>query len=421
MSPSSYQFILSLILVTLLNYRNVSCISKSDFPQDFIFGAGSSAYQIEGAANLDGKGPNNWDYYTHKYPATTTWDGSNGDVSADFYHHYKNDIKLMKKIGLTHFRFSISWSRILPKGTKAGGVNQLGIDFYNNVIDELLANDIQPFVTLFHWDIPHALEEAYGSFLSNNIVSDFVDFANICFKEFGDRVKKWVTITKPNTYAQLAYASGDEVPNRCSHLKSSNTSLDGPRCFGGNSATEPYIVAHNLLLSHASVVALYRQKFQASQNGTIGITVSCNWVEPYDFKPKTVNATTRYFDHSCGWFFNPLNFGDYPETMHSLVGNRLPKFTADQSILLKNSFDFIGLDYYTAFYIQEDNATTPHYDLDDHAKKTFSDKDGMHLGKKDSIDFYDYPTGLENVTLYLRENYNNPIIIVTKKWIRFSR
>ncbi|XP_074267183.1 beta-glucosidase 17-like [Silene latifolia] len=319
----------------------------------------------------------------------------------------------MKKIGLTHFRFSISWSRILPKGTKAGGVNRLGINFYNNVIDELLANDIQPFVTLFHWDVPHALEEAYGSFLSNNIVLDFVDFANICFKEFGDRVKKWVTITKPNTYAQLAYASGDEVPNRCSHLKSSDTSMNGPRCFGGNSATEPYIVAHNLLLSHASIVALYRQKYQASQNGTIGITVACNWVEPYDFKPRTVNATKRYFDHSCGWFLNPLTFGDYPETMHSLVGNRLPKFTADQSVILKNSFDFLGLDYYTAFYIQEENATTPHYDLDDHAKKTFSDKDGMHLGKKTPIDFYDYPTGLENITLYLQRNYNNPVIIVT--------
>ncbi|KAK9691677.1 hypothetical protein RND81_09G211600 [Saponaria officinalis] len=314
----------------------------------------------------------------------------------------------MKKIGLTHFRFSISWSRILPNGTKAGGVNKLGIDFYNDLINHLLANDIQPFVTLFNWDVPQALEHAYGGFLSNEIVPHFRDFAQICFSKFGDRVKNWITINEPNYYAILGYALGYQVPNRC-------TRWQGPPCvLGGDSATEPYVVGHNLLLSHAAAVNLYRQHYHASQEGKIGIAIQCPWLEPFDTNARNIDAKNRYYEHLCGWIFNPVTFGDYPKLLHSMVGDRLPKFTAHESKLLKKSYDFIGLNYYTASYVQEDNTTIPHFELDDHAQKIFHNIDGKVLGKPTSLEWvYDYPEGLENLTLYLKRNYDNPIIIVT--------
>ncbi|ERN11637.1 hypothetical protein AMTR_s00022p00202460, partial [Amborella trichopoda] len=182
------------------------------------------------------------------------FDGSNGDVAIDQYHLYKDDVKLMKYLGLDAYRLSIAWPRILPKGTLEGGVNRAGIDHYNSLINELLANGIQPFVTLFHWDLPQALEDAYGGFLSPNIVKDYTDYVDVCFREFGDRVKHWITLNEPYSYAFGGYVAGIFAPGRCSKP-------DG-NCTAGNSGTEGYVVAHHLLLSHASAVKLYREKYK---------------------------------------------------------------------------------------------------------------------------------------------------------------
>ncbi|XP_008231324.1 PREDICTED: vicianin hydrolase isoform X2 [Prunus mume] len=149
--------------------------NRTSFPAGFVFGAGSAAYQSEGAALTHGRGLSIWDTFIRKHPEKIS-DGSNGDVANDFYHHYKEDVKLIKKIGLDSFRFSISWSRILPKGTVKGGVNQEGVKFYNNLIDELLSNGIAPFVTLFHWDLPQTLEDEYDGFLSPKIVDKYQAF-----------------------------------------------------------------------------------------------------------------------------------------------------------------------------------------------------------------------------------------------------
>ncbi|GFP93126.1 beta-glucosidase 24 [Phtheirospermum japonicum] len=163
------------------------------------------------------------------------------------------DVKLLKNLGLDTFRFSISWPRILPRGKLSGGVNKEGIAFYNNVINELLANGITPFVTIFHWDLPQALEDEYTGFLSPLIVDDFRDFSELCFKEFGDRVKHWITLNEPFIFTNGGYDGGflgNLAPGRCSS------------CPKGNSATEPYIVAHHLLLSHAAAVQIYKEKYQ---------------------------------------------------------------------------------------------------------------------------------------------------------------
>ncbi|GAB4842848.1 Beta-glucosidase 17 [Ancistrocladus abbreviatus] len=177
-------------------------------------------------------------------------------IAGDFYHRYKEDVKLMKEMGLDSFRFSISWSRILPRESITGGVNHAGIKFYNNLINELLANGIKPFVTIFHWDLPQALQDEYGGFLNPKIVEDFKDFADLCFETFGDRVKHWTTVNEPNLSTWQGYAYGVFAPGRCSDYVGN--------CSEGNSATEPYIVGHHLLLCHAAAVQLYRQKFQVS-------------------------------------------------------------------------------------------------------------------------------------------------------------
>ncbi|KAK8601933.1 hypothetical protein V6N12_051755 [Hibiscus sabdariffa] len=270
-------------------------------------------------------------------------DGSNGDVAVDSYHRYKEDVGIMKEMGLDAYRFSMSWSRILPNGKLSGGVNKEGVRYYNNLINELLANGIQPFVTLFHWDLPQALEDEYGGFLSPLIVNDFRDYAEVCFKEFGDRVKHWTTLNEPWSYAYGGYVAGFLAPGRCSDWQNLN-------CTGGDSGVEPYLVAHHLLLAHAVSVQLYRQNYQTTQKGMIGITIGANWLVPVSKAKHQQNAASRAMDSMFGWFMDPIAFGNYPHTMQSLVGNRLPRFTKMQTEILKGSFDFLGLNYYTANY-----------------------------------------------------------------------
>ncbi|GAB4856084.1 Beta-glucosidase 12, variant 2 [Ancistrocladus abbreviatus] len=323
------------------NY-GIGALNRSSFPVGFIFGTASSAYQYEGAAKEDGRGPSIWDTYTHKYPEKIA-DRSNGDVAINEYHHYKEDVGIMKEMGLDAYRFSISWSRLLPYGKLNKGVNQRGINYYHNLINELLVNDIQPFTTLFHWDLPQSLEDVYGGFLSSHIVDDFRDYADLCFKEYGDKVRHWITLNEPWIYSSGGYAMGLLAPGRCSESQKLN-------CTGGDAATEPYIVGHNQLLAHAAAVDLYRQKYQACQKGKIGITLVSDWIVPYSQARHDRNAASRALDFMFSWFMDPITFGDYPDSMRSLVGARLPKFTKEQAMLLKGSYDFLGLNYYTASY-----------------------------------------------------------------------
>ncbi|GMN57296.1 hypothetical protein TIFTF001_026410 [Ficus carica] len=210
-------------------------LNRSSFPVDFIFGTASSSYQYEGAVKEGGRGPSIWDTFTHNYPEKIT-DGSNGDVATDEYHRYKEDVGLMKDMNVDAYRFSISWSRLLPNGKLSGGVNKEGIKYYNNLIDALLANGLKPFVTLFHWDLPQTLEDEYGGFLSPHIVNHFKDYAELCYKEFGDRVKHWITLNEPYSYSNGGYAIGTLAPGRCSEWQNLN-------CTGGDSGTEPYLIS----------------------------------------------------------------------------------------------------------------------------------------------------------------------------------
>ncbi|WZZ48490.1 hypothetical protein YC2023_048597 [Brassica napus] len=340
-------------------------LDRYSFPPNFSFGVGSSAYQYEGAVAEGGRTQSIWDNFTHAYPERTNMD--NGDIAVDFYHRYKqDDIKLIKEMNMDTFRFSISWSRILPSGKLSDGVNNEGIQFYKNLIDEILKNGenhmlkpvisvkcIKPFVTIYHWDIPQALDDEYGGFLSPRIIDDFRNFARVCFQEFGDKVDMWITFNEPYIYSVAGYDKGNKAMGRCSKWVNS-------LCVAGDSSTEPYVVSHHLLLAHAAAVEEFRNCDKISQDGKIGIVLSPFWVEPYDVNSHAdKEAVERALDYYLGWHLDPLIFGDYPKAIKRNAGKRLPSFTRKQTEMIRNSFDFIGINYYSARYVTRQLQSDP--------------------------------------------------------------
>ncbi|XP_010267074.1 PREDICTED: beta-glucosidase 12-like isoform X2 [Nelumbo nucifera] len=326
----------------------------------------------------------------------------------------QDDVDMMKEIGMDAFRLSISWPRLLPNGKLSGGVNKEGIRFYNSLIDELLSNGIQPFVTLFHWDLPQALEDDYGGFLSSKIIEDFRDYSELCFKEFGDRVKHWITFNEPSIFSNQGYSLGRYAPGRCSRWVNS-------KCSAGNSATEPYVVGHNQLLAHAATVKLYKEEYQAAQKGKIGITLVCHWMVPFSNEKRNVAAAQRAIDFTYGWFMDPLAHGDYPKSMRSLVGTRLPRFTIKQSALVKGSFDFLGLNYYTGFYAADaapsNTIVNVSYNTDYHVN-TFTQRNETPIGPKTAVSWLSvYPRGIHDLLIYTKTRYKNPVIYITENGI----
>jgi beta-glucosidase len=294
------------------------------FPPNFLWGTATAAYQIEGAARLEGRGPSIWDAFSH-IPGKIH-DGHTGDVACDHYHRYEEDIALLKDMGVKCYRFSISWPRILPQGR--GQVNEKGVAFYNKLIDLLLENDIEPWVTIYHWDLPLALQIEMDGLMNPAIATCFADFARICFARFGDRIRHWITLNEPWCCALLGHGSGDFAPGR-------------------ESETEPYVVAHNLLRAHAYMVDIYRREFQATQRGVIGITNNSNWYRPLTDSEEDRAAAERALDFTLGWFAEPVYFGCYPQTMRDRIGSKLPEFTEEDRALLKGSSDFFGLNHYS--------------------------------------------------------------------------
>ncbi|XLR42077.1 hypothetical protein S83_026737 [Arachis hypogaea] len=403
--------LLAVASFVLLLLHPAASLNRSSFPQDFIFGTASSAYQYEGAAHEGGRGPSIWDTFTHNHPDRIA-DHSNGDVAVDSYHRYKGDVAMMKDIGFNAYRFSISWSRILPSGNLKGGINREGVNYYNNLINELVANGQQPFITLFHSDLPQGLENEYGGFLSPKIVEDFAFYAEVCFREFGDRVKHWITLNEPVLYSTGGYGNGGSPPTRCSKWMSAS-------CAAGDSSIEPYIVTHHLILAHAAAVKVYREKFKATQKGQIGVTLNSAWLVPLSQSKEDVEAANRGLAFMYDWFMEPLHSGTYPAVMVNRVRNRLPKFSGAQSLMVKGSFDFIGLNYYTSTYA----TNTP---CQNGRPSVFTDscvrfttlRNGLLIGPKAASDWlYIYPPGIQGLLEYTKEKFNNPIIYITENGV----
>ncbi|KAJ0037373.1 hypothetical protein Pint_24096 [Pistacia integerrima] len=407
-------FLLLFLLVTsvaCVEYFDSTSLNRKSFPDGFVFGTSSSAYQYEGAANKGGRGPSIWDTFVQNYPDKIK-DHSSGVVAVDFYNRYKEDVAIMKEMGFDAYRFSISWSRLLPRGKLSGGLNPEGITYYNSLINELLSNGLQPFVTLFHWDVPQALEDEYGGFMNPQIVNDFQDYAELCYRLFGGRVKNWITLNEPLTFASIGYSSGAHAPGRCSKWFS-------PNCSGGDSATEPYIVGHNSLLAHAAAVKVYRTKYQMSQKGQIGIALNSIWAIPLTESNADRNAASRVLSFLYDWFLEPLNSGFYPSEMVTYVQERMLRFTKEQSLTVKGSFDFLGLNYYSANYAADAPCLreNPSY-LTDFCVQLSFERKGIPIGPKAASDWlYVYPEGIQEVLLYTKKKLNKTVIYITENGV----
>ncbi|PIA55491.1 hypothetical protein AQUCO_00700054v1 [Aquilegia coerulea] len=364
MSSYCFFFLTNFFLLLLNISAGVSALSRLDFPPDFVFGAGVSAYQHEGAAAEDGRKPSIWDTFVHQ---GKTFDKGTGDIAADQYHKYKEDVKLMHKMGLEAFRFSISWSRLIPDGH--GAVNPKGLNYYNNLINELISYGIEPHVTLSHFDYPQALQDEYKGFENRKFIEDFTAYADVCFKEYGDRVKTWITFNEPNI---VGYGF-----TGCS-------SPFGVNCSVGAPVPEPYKATHNIILSHVAAVHLYRTKYQEKQKGQIGITLLTFWFEPVTNSVLDIAATEKEIAFSIDWFMEAIVYGRYPAIMRQRLGSTLPHFTENETNMLTGSFDFIGLNHYQIVKVDQHSATP-------------SEHEGGSIPK---------------LVEYIKEKYKNPTVFI---------
>ncbi|KAH9939868.1 beta-glucosidase 1A [Amylocystis lapponica] len=360
----------------------------AQLPSDFLWGYATASYQIEGSAAEGGRGRSIWDTFS-KIPGKIV-DGSDGAIATDSYRRWREDVALLKSYGVRAYRFSLSWSRIIPLGGRGDPVNKEGITFYRGLVEELLKNDIVPFVTLYHWDLPQGLHDRYGGWLNKEeIVEDYVNYAKVCFDALGDLVKNWITHNEPWVISVLGYQKGVFAP-------------------GHKSNTEGWIVGHNLILAHAYAVKLYREEYKPVHGGQIGITLDCHWQLPYDDSPENMEAAARGIDFKLGRFAEPIYKGRYPERVKAMIGDRLPVFTAEELAVVKGSSDFFGLNTYTTQIVQDGGDDEGNGKI----KIGHIRKDGTKLGTQAHVAWLvSYPPGFRLLLNYLWKTYEKPIYV----------
>ncbi|KAH8815651.1 glycoside hydrolase superfamily [Xylogone sp. PMI_703] len=379
--------------------------TKAVLPKDFLWGFATASYQIEGAPDADGRGPSIWDTFC-KIPGKIA-DGSSGDVACDSYHRTNEDIDLLKSTGAKAYRFSISWSRIIPIGGRNDPINEKGIAFYKKFVDDLLEAGIIPFVTLFHWDLPDGLDKRYGGLLNKEeFVADFSHYARTLFAAL-PKVKHWITFNEPWCSSILGYNTGLFAPGHTSDRSKSPV---------GDSSREAWQVGHNLLLAHGSAVKIYREEFKPQNGGEIGITLNGDAVYPWDPEdPKDVEAAQRKLEFTIGWFADPVYFGRYPASMVAQLGDRLPTFTPEESALVKGSNDFYGMNHYTANFIKHRDTPAPADDFLGNLDTLFESKDGRIIGPEtQSFWLRPNPQGFRDLLNWISKRYGHPKIYVTE-------
>lgn len=379
-----------------------STLAMNNFPKDFLWGAASAAYQIEGAYNSHGKGLSIWDEWV-KIPGKT-FQGTNGDIATDHYHRYEEDVRLMKEQGLKTYRFSFAWTRILPEGT--GKVNQEGLDFYHKLIDLLLENDIVPMVTLYHWDLPKRLQDKYGGWLSKEIIKDFSAYAKLVFDEFHTKVKHWIVLNEPNIFTQLGYLLAVHPPG-----------LKDEKLF-----IQAY---HHTALAHAAVVNLYKDGDY--EHGMIGSSIAITPGFAASNSEEDLEALRRYNDTHTNWLTDIYYKGTYPEWGYDyfkkmgVQGLEMSLEEQEEQIRGANNSDFIGVNYYQS-------TTVAHNPIDgvgsaemntDGIKRDFIESGVPGLYKSvynPNVEYTDWnwvvdPNGLTELLVYLDNRYHLPIII----------
>ncbi|WP_071130693.1 glycoside hydrolase family 1 protein [Enterococcus timonensis] len=297
--------------------------NKIVFPENFLWGSASAAYQIEGAYDLDGKGPSIWDEFV-KIPGKT-FKGTNGELAVDHYHRFKEDVALMKELGLKAYRFSVAWSRVLPNGR--GTVNEAGLNFYKELVDELIENGIEPVLTIYHWDLPLALQEEYQGFESRKIVDDFVEYSTLLFETFRGKVKYWVSLNEQNIFTSHGYLMGTHPPG-----------VQDPKRF--------YQVNHHANLVNAAIIKKFHD---LKMPGQIGPSFAYSPTYAIDADPKNELAQTNAEDFLAHNWLDVYVWGVYPKPVLKYLKDNGLDFEitdADRELLKAAKPDFLGINYY---------------------------------------------------------------------------
>ena len=317
------------------------------FPEDFMWGAATASYQIEGAWDAHGKGPSIWDEFSHV--GGKVYQNHTGDVACDSYNKIERDVEMLKELGVKAYRFSLSWPRILPSGTSES-FNKAGVDYYNRLLDALADAGIEPMVTLYHWDLPKALQDI-GGWENEMMVVYFGDYADICFQEFGAKVKLWITFNEQVIFTTHGYEFGSHAPG----LKHNG--------FGS------YRSGHTVIKAHAHAWHIYDKKYRSRQQGKVSVVFHSDWFEPKTDSYGDKLAAQRAPELFLGWFAHPVIVdGDYPTIMKEYVANisrlqglttsRLPQFSQSEKRMIAGTYDFFGLNHYTTSYVS--HKTTAH-------------------------------------------------------------
>ena len=350
-----------------------------EFPEGFLWGAATSAYQIEGAWNEDGKGESIWDRFTHT--PYNVLNGDTGDVACDHYHRMPQDVALMNLLGLQSYRFSIAWTRILPEGR--GQVNEKGLDFYDRLVDQLLEADIMPSVNLYHWDYPQALQEA-GGWPHPDSPDWFADYARVIYDRLDDRVERWITHNEPRVAAFLGYGNGLHAP-------------------GIYDWTQAYQAVHHLLLSHGKAVQAFRQ---GGYSGQIGIVLDLAHFIPASEREEDVAACQRAYEQDIGQFLDPIFKKRYPQMLFDWLGSQQPQIADGDLEIIGQPIDFLGVNYYKTHEVSHATYAPP---LKAHSKSIPAPGWGYT-----DMGWGINPAGLTTVLLDVKERYDNPPVYVTE-------
>lgn len=356
-------------------------MTDSRFPDGFLWGAATSAYQIEGSPLADGAGPSIWHRFSHT-PGMVE-DNQTGDVACDHYHRYREDVALMRDLGLTAYRFSLSWSRILPAGT--GRVNSTGLDFYQRLVDALLESGIRPCATLYHWDLPAALDDR-GGWLNRDAVNWFADYARVVFATLDDRVGMWATLNEPWVVTDGGYLHGALAP-------------------GHRSVFEAPIVSHHLLLAHAAAVEAYR----ADGAHEIGLVVNLEPKYPASATSRDRAATERAHAYMNRQYLDPVFLGAYPEELPLMFREAWPEIVAGDLERIRQPIDFLGVNYYTRGVMAHHPIEVPT------GAVRIPQRRSTYTGTAWEV----YPEGLTDTLVWVRERYGDVPLYVTENGAAF--
>ncbi len=362
------------------------------FPSDFLWGAATSAYQIEGATKEDGRGTSTWDVFAAE--PGRTYLGQTGEVAIDHYHRADHDVELMAELGLNAYRFSIAWPRILPQGR--GAVNQAGLDFYSRLVDALLAKGITPVATLYHWDLPMPLYER-GGWRNRETALAFAEYADVVAHKLGDRVQWWITHNEPWCSAYLGYVSAEHAPGIRGDMQAA---VD---------------VGHHLLLSHGLAIPRIRAHAPAAR---VGIALNLFPVFANDQRPETIRAVQRADRFHNRWFLDPLLRGEYPAGLFEDLGVAPPPIQPDDFEIIGTPSDFLGVNYYNRWMIRAGADGANGTD-----KRVLEGIDYIHDLPSETVTdmgWEIYPHGLGMIVEELNRAYRPPALLITENGAAFA-